>query len=28
VGRQNGADIGRRWHSLVGEGRVGLRRRQ
>lgn len=28
VGRQNGADIGRRWHSLVGDGRVGLRRRQ
>jgi hypothetical protein len=28
VGRRNGADIGRRWHSLVGEGRVGLRRRQ
>ncbi|KAJ5906779.1 uncharacterized protein N7473_003695 [Penicillium subrubescens] len=28
VGRQNGADLGRRWHSLVGEGRVGLRRRQ
>ena len=25
VGRPNGADIGRRWHSLVGEGRVGLR---
>jgi hypothetical protein len=28
VGRRNGADIGQRWRSLVGEGRVGLRRRQ
>ncbi|KAJ5461592.1 uncharacterized protein N7458_003144 [Penicillium daleae] len=28
VGRRNGADIGQRWRCLVGEGRVGLRRRQ
>ncbi len=27
VGRLNGADIERRWRSLVGDGRVGLRRR-
>lgn len=27
VGRSNGAGIGRRWHSLVEEGRVGLQRR-
>jgi len=26
MGRRNTSDLGRRWHSLVGEGRVGLRR--
>ncbi|OQE19477.1 hypothetical protein PENSTE_c015G06981 [Penicillium steckii] len=26
IGRRNTSDVGRRWHSLVGEGRVGLRR--